>query len=988
VTRLRLVPVMFELGARPHPPRQVYRSYLAQSQVFVGVYWQSYGWVAPGEQVSGLEDEYLLAAGLPRLIYVKSPAAERESRLAEMLTRIRDAGDVSYQRFSSAAELQRLVENDLAVLLSERFERAPAQGDGAADRASLAGAVPVPATPLVGRDDDVAAVGDLVRAEGVRLVTLTGPGGVGKSRLAVEVAQRVGAGFADGVRFVALGSVQAAELVTAAIAAALGLSTSGGALITDLKSYLRDRRMVLVLDNFEQVMGAAPVVAELLGAAPGVVALVTSRVVLRLSGEHEFPVPPLPVPPIGAGGDAAEVQRSASVRLFVQRAQAASAGFELTSGNAGAVAEICRRLDGLPLAIELAAARVRLLPPQALLARLDDRMGLLTGGARDLPERQQTLRNTLDWSFDLLSAREQALFARLGVFAGTFDLPAAEAVGAAGPADPGRAGHVIDTLGSLVDGSLVQPQTRDGEPRFGLLQTIREYALERLRDGADWREAHDRHAAYFRALAEPAPAELQGPGQLAWLDRLETEHGNLGAAMSWLVEQDQIEPAIQLSWATWRFWWLRGHAEELASYVGILPKSEHLPPRQRALALSGTGFGLFASGDQAAAQPLLEQSLPLYREAGDMLGAATTAAMLGHLLAMQHQDARASELLEQTLAPLREAGNDRLAGPVRLQHLLDVALVCNFLGQIRLSQADHDRAAQLFTEALNAARSAQDRFTILVSLYDLALSSQAQGDLTGAAERLQEGVSQSAEARDEPSVAYYLEALAAVAIRQDNLERAVRLLAAAGALLQAKGSGWLHALVPRAAHDDGLLAALRSRMGDAAFEQAWTRGQSLGGSRAVEYALAEASPEPARPDLDRSEMADLYYLPRLDDRSHVLIGQWTTATLRMTCLTGGLTPCSAATGIPGRPATSSSPTCRARAVLTKAFPGTPWSGARPTAAAQPGTARDTTRPTRGPPPPPGSQAGSHHHPTQGDREPTEAFDTEFLQVKRPVQVFW
>jgi len=856
VTRLRLVPVMFELGARPHPPREVYRSYLAQSQVFVGVYWQSYGWVAPGEQVSGLEDEYLLAAGLPQLIYVKSPAPEREPRLAEMLTRIRDDGEVSYQHFSAATELQRLVENDLAVLLSERFERA-SSGDGAAGEASLAGAVPVPATPLVGRDDDVAAVGDLVHAEGVRLVTLTGPGGVGKSRLAVEVAQRVGPGFRDGVRFVALGSVRAAELVTTAIAAALGLNTSGGRLITDLKSYLRDRQLVLVLDNFEQVMGAAPVVAELLGAAPGVVALVTSRMVLRLSGEHEFPVPPLPVPPIGADGDATDVQRWASVRLFVQRAQAASAGFELTSGNSGAVAEICRRLDGLPLAIELAAARVRLLPPQALLARLDDKMGLLTGGARDLPERQRTLRSTLEWSFDLLSAGEQALFARLGVFAGTFDLPAAEAVGAAAadPPDPGRAGHVMDTLGSLVDGSLVRPQTRNGEPRFGLLETIREYALERLRDGADWQEAHDRHAAYFLALAEPAPAELQGPGQLAWLDRLETEHGNLGAAMSWLTAQDQLEPAIQLSWATWRFWWLRGHAAELASYVGVLPKSEHLPPRQRALALSGTGFGLFASGNQAAAQPLLEQSLPLYRQAGDMLGAATAAAMLGHLLALQHQDARASELLEQTLATLREADNDRPAGPERLQHLLDVALVCNFLGQIRLSQGDHDRAAQLFTDALNAARSAQDRFTILISLYDLALSSQAQGDLTGAAERLQEGVSQSAEAGDQPSVAYYLEALAAVATRQDNLERAVRLLAVAATLLQAKGSGWLHALVPRAAHDEGLLAALRSRMGDAAFEQAWTGGRSLGGSRAVEDLLQEAPPGPTRPE----------GMPRADD---------------------------------------------------------------------------------------------------------------------------
>ena len=316
------------------------------------------------------------------------------------------------------------------------------------------------------------------------------------------------------MRFVELGSVRAAELVTAAIAAALGLNTSGGRLIIDLKSYLRARRLVLVLDNFEQVMGAAPLVAELLGAAPGVVALVTSRMVLRLSGEHEFPVPPLRVPPIGAGGDAADVQRCASVRLFVQRAQAASAGFELTSGNAGAVAEICRRLDGLPLAIELAAARVRLLPPQALLARLDDRMGLLTGGARDVPERQRTLRNTLDWSFDLLSGGEQALFARLGVFAGTFDLPAAEAVGAAAadPAIPGRAGHVMDTLGSLVDSSLVRPQTRNGEPRFGLLETIREYALERLRDGADWREAHDSHAPYFLALAEPAQPSYRVPG--------------------------------------------------------------------------------------------------------------------------------------------------------------------------------------------------------------------------------------------------------------------------------------------------------------------------------------------------------------------------------------------------------------------------------------------------------------------------------------------
>jgi hypothetical protein len=414
ITGLRLVPVMFELGARPHPPRNVYRAYLAQSQVFVGIYWQSYGWVAPGERMSGLEDEYVLSAGMPRLIYVKSPAPEREPRLAELLNQIRDSGDVSYQPFSDPEELQSLVQNDLAVLLSERFEMTHA-GVGQAQEAS-ASALPAPATPLVGREREAEAVSELVLREGVRLVTLTGPGGVGKSRLALEVAGRLGSSFADGVRFVDLAPVQQAELVAAAIAAGLGLRTSGGPLIADVKAYLRPRRLVLLLDNFEQVTMAAPLVAELLTAAAGLVVLVTSRTVLRLRGEHEFPVEPLPTPSAGAAGGAqlADLRQYASVRLFVERAHAAAPGFELTGENAETVAEICRRLDGLPLAIELAAARSRLLPPRALLARIDDRMRLLTEGAQDLPERQRTLRNTLDWSFGLLSPAGQALLSRLG----------------------------------------------------------------------------------------------------------------------------------------------------------------------------------------------------------------------------------------------------------------------------------------------------------------------------------------------------------------------------------------------------------------------------------------------------------------------------------------------------------------------------------------------------------------------------------------------
>jgi predicted ATPase len=845
VTRLRLVPVMFELAARSHPPRLVYRAYLAQSQVFVGLYWQRYGWIAPGEELSGLEDEYLLGAGLPRLIYVKSPAADRDARLTRMLDRMRDDADVSYQHFSEPEELQGLVENDLAVLLSEHFPSArpgDRKAGASAEEEPLALTLPAAVTPLVGRDQEALAVCDLMMAKGARLLTLTGPGGVGKSRLAIEVAGRLSPRFDDGVRFVDLATVTASEQVAGTIAADLGLSTSGGLLLADLKSYLRRRRLLLVLDNFEQVSDAAPLVAELLAESPGLAVLVTSRMVLRLSGEHEFAVATLPVPPLGTGQDSAEARQYAAVRLFAERARAALTGFELTDANAGDVAEICRRVDGLPLAIELAAARVRLLPPRALLARLDDRLGLLTGGARDLPERQRTLRTTLDWSFSLLDPPERALFPRLGVFAGTFSLAAAEAVcgddlgavvGSAAPASP-----VIDVLGALVDASLVRPEGPAGEPRFRLLDTIREYALERLHGSAVWGDAHDRHAAYFAAIAEPAEPELSDPGQLAWLNRLETEHENLSSAMSWLLDQDRVERVLQLGWATWKYWWLRGHVADLVPVEDkLLARSESFPPDQRAMALSAAGFGLLARGDRAGGQELLERSLPLFRHSGNKLDTARTLNLLGHLLASQGDVREASELLEESLGVLGEEGRHALAGELRVRHALAIAEAYNILGQVRLLQGDIAGAARLFTDGLDAARGVPDRFAILISLYDLALSNQRQGELASAAENLHEGLSLAAETGDEPSVAYYLEELAAIASVQDNPRRAVRLIAAARSLLETSGSGWLHAWVPRAPHDDDVLAALHSRISDTAFDEAWASGQADGGTSAVQHAL-------------------------------------------------------------------------------------------------------------------------------------------------------
>ena len=534
--------------------------------------------------------------------------------------------------------------------------------------------------------------------------------------------------------------------------------------------------------------------------------------------------------------------------LFTERAQAADPGFELTAGNAAAVAEICRRLDGLPLAIELAAARVRLLPPQALATRLGQRFSLLTGGARDLPERQQTLRNTLDWSFGLLSAAEQALFTRLGVFAGSFSLAAAEAIGAQFPQkdDAPGAGQVMDTLGALVDSSLIRPQTRSGEPRFALLETIREYALDRLRNGDEWTEAHDRHAAYFLALAQPADADLTGAGQLAWLDRLETEHDNLWAAMYWLAGHGPLEQAVHLSQVTWRFWWLRGHAAEYGRLVDdFVAGSKDMPARQHALALTQAGFILVGNGDTARGQQLLEQTLPLYRQDNETPPVSVTMnalvlIVLGYLAALRRDYAGAGKILDQGQALLRELRDDDLTGFGRLQQEVALALVDDVLGQVRLSQGDNDAAARLFTDGLAVARRTQDWSPLLVLLYNLALATQAQGDLAGAAAHLQEGLALAAEAGDDTSAAYYLEVLAGIAGQQDNPQRAVRLFAAARSILDGRGSGWLPAFVPRVPHDDAVLAALRSRMGDAAFQEAQAWGGSAGSKRAVDYALRQA----------------------------------------------------------------------------------------------------------------------------------------------------
>jgi hypothetical protein len=430
VSALRLTSVLFEAGARPYPPAEVYRAYLAQADVFIGVYWQQYGQLVPGAQISGLEEEFDLSGGLPRLLYVKGPAPDREPRLADLLARIRDGASASYRHFRTAGELGRLVRDDLAVLLSERF--AVAAGPAAA--AAPAGArgprpLPVSATSLLGRERAIDEITGLVGRDGVRLLTLTGPGGVGKTRLAVAVGERLRDRFGAGTAFVPLEAVADPALVLAAMGRAAGTDLAGtGAPVEALAETFGDGAWLLILDNLEQVVQVARDLAELLARCPGVAMLATSRTVLGLRAEREYPVPPLPLPADPGSASAAEVAAWPAVALFVDRARAVRPGFALTEGNAAAVAEICRRLEGLPPAIELAAARTRLLDPAALLDRLAASLDALGTGAVDLPERQRTLRATVEWSISLLDGAERSLLEVTAVFAGGWTIRAAAQV--------------------------------------------------------------------------------------------------------------------------------------------------------------------------------------------------------------------------------------------------------------------------------------------------------------------------------------------------------------------------------------------------------------------------------------------------------------------------------------------------------------------------------------------------------------------------------
>jgi predicted ATPase len=686
--------------------------------------------------------------------------------------------------------------------------------------------LPAPPAPLVGRERDLEEVTGFLRRREMRLLTLTGTGGVGKTRLALEAARHAGEFSPDGVAFIALAPLNDAGLVIPTVARSLGLREASGQTPREaLREHLRDRRMLLVLDNFEHVLQAAPVIAELLEFCPNLKVLVTSRAPLLVRGEQEYPVPPLELPSSTLSPAPEEVAGSPSGRLFVERARAASPAFELTRENAVAVAAICWRLAGLPLALELAAVRTRFLDPAALLGRLDQ--ALSAGWARDRPERQQTMSATLDWSYDLLSEPERVLFRRLSVFAGGFSLEAAEAVNA-------NEGDVLNDLGRLVEQSLVRVEPNGAKTRYGMLGPVRQYALERLQESDEEEHTRTRHAAFFLALAERAEPELWKPDQVGWLDLLETENDNMRAALSWAVERGRDEVGLRLSVALQRFWSVRGYLEEgrrwLETALSACPSPD---PSMRAKALHGIGRMALEQGDRTLADRALQESLALRRGLGDKGAIAASLQGLAEVALWERDYERAALLCRESVALRREIGDKQ-----------GLATSLNISGLVQTHRGDHQRALTLHEEGLTVAQQAGDTWAVAVHLDNLGWATLGQSDHQRAARFFGEALKLNSELGEKWLSADCLDGLARVASVQGSPVRAARLWGAAKASSQ--GIGALAAPLDQTAYDRHVVSA-RAQLDEEVFDAAWVEGRSLPFEEAVAYALADDETSSAIP---------------------------------------------------------------------------------------------------------------------------------------------
>jgi predicted ATPase len=834
VDELRLVPVMFELGARPHPPRDLYRAYLAQSQVFVGIYWERYGWIAPDMEISGLEDEYVLASEHPKLIYIKSPAPDRDPELEHLLDRIRDDNHASYRTFSTAEELGELLENDLAVMLTERFEAsvdhrlAGSTDPSASSHGTTVDPLPLEPSLFVGRSDEVDEILTMLRGGECRLVTITGPGGCGKTRLAVRLAEIARDQMNQRVCFVDLTGVRDPKLVLSTIATAVGVRDVGSRRLVDaITALLREAPRLLVIDNFEHVIEAASDLAEILAATSDVQMLVTSREALRLRWEQEFPLHPLAVPGRGRDTSAEVLADVAAVELFVERARRARPMFELNDANAGEVAEICRRLDGLPLAIELAAARMRFLSPRDLLARLEHRLDALSGGSLDAPDRHRALREAIAWSYDLLTTQEQAVFRRIAVFAGGCTLDAIEAVCSA-TADAPRTDpdELLDVVGSLVDKSLVVSavDTTTMHTRFTLLETVREFGLEQLATTQEEHDVRARHLQSCHQLARAAFDGMRGPEMTAWLDVLDREHDNLRAAMDFALTSHHCAEGLDMATCVRDFWDVRGHYREgIARLVALLDATADEPTILRARAQDAVGWLHGMTGDYPTALEWHRQGLADSRATGDPETIGWSTCEQGIVACNVELLDEATALLDESQAVAAALGDDFMA-----------AWSGFGVAEVALMKGDVETAVRGFEEVLEIARGLGQQWGVAWALATTGAWHVAVGDGERARSELHECLELRQQLRDDRGTADTLGLMACLASAEGAFEWSARLHGAAEIGQQANAVTIWPFFQPL---QDASVQRLREALGPSRLDQLWREARAIPMHQIVAEAL-------------------------------------------------------------------------------------------------------------------------------------------------------